>query len=204
MPQQAAYNQQPKATPKSFFGVAQPTILKPGQALPPKPPERKNIESKPAQAADAKPKEAIEAVPLTGPALNVAKLSERLTDVIREETKMLKEKRPSEAQHLHGEKNRLIIEYKDALGQLKMQNHILGGKESKERKYLRSLTDKLRDNLRDNARIVLRLKAIAEGVVKSVGEEVAKRDRPVMGYGARPANASLAARPTSLSLNQII
>lgn len=169
------------------------------QTAPPKPVDQ----TPPAEGEVTRPK--AQTPPLTGPALKVLKLTERLQSVIVEETKLLKARHPREAQKLHGEKSRLMVEYREAIGQLKQQEQVLGAKDSHERQHLRDITDGLRDALRDHARIVLRLKSVTEGLVKSVGEEVAKRDRPVVSYGAQ---AQIAAgyknRPTSLALNQVI
>ncbi len=142
---------------------------------------------------------------LTGHGATVAKLTIELTEHIARETAFLKERRPREAQKLHGGKSRLMAEYRDAMGKLKVNEHLLGSKDSQERKYLRKLTDELRVTLRDHARIVLRLKSVAEGLIKSVGEEVAKKNQPVTAYGKNAAFArSKQSTPTSLSLNQII
>lgn len=143
--------------------------------------------------------------PVTSHGATVARLTTELTDLITRETNLLQARRPQEAKVLHGEKNRLMAEYKIAIGRLKSNEHLLGNKESAERKYLRGLTDKLREAIRDHARIVLRLKSVTEGLIRSVGEEVRKKNNPVLGYGQ---NASIAqgrnARPTSLSLNQTV
>ncbi len=142
---------------------------------------------------------------LTGPALKVTRLTEKLRDVIAEETKLLEARLPRKAQELHGEKARLIVEYREALGALKQNDRVLGEKDSKERAHVKAITDTLRDALKDHARIVLRLKSVAEGLVRSVGEEVNKRSKLFVGYGA---NASMGSNkmigPTSLAFNQVI
>ena len=118
---------------------------------------------------------------------------------------MLKLRRTQEAQQLHGEKSKLMAEYKTTMNQLQVNEHLLGEKESGHRKYIKFVTEKLREILRDHARVVLRLKSVAEGLIKSVGEEVAKQQRPVTSYGRNAAyQVSKAARPMSLSLNQVI
>lgn len=163
------------------------------------------IPNQPSAAEAEKKRASKPSVLLTGPALKVARLTERLTNVIAEETRLLHARLPREAEKSHGEKSRLIVEYREALGSLKQQDRCLGGKDSPERSHIRSLTDLLRDALRDNARIVLRLKSVAEGVVRSVGDEVAKKNKPVTGYGA---NATTPRMPqgntTSLAFNQVI
>ena len=142
---------------------------------------------------------------LTGPGAKLAKLTTSLSELIKRETSFLKERKPREAQRLHGEKSRLMAEYKNTMNQLQVNEHLLGAKDSAERKYIKFLTDHLREILRDHARIVLRLKSVAEGLIKSVGDEVAKQNRPVLSYGKTAAyQVSRAARPMSLSLNQVI
>lgn len=142
---------------------------------------------------------------LTGPGAKLVKLTKSLCDLIAQETNLLKLRRTREAQALHGQKSKLMAEYKNTMNQLQMNEHILGDKDSGERKFLKFVTDKLREILRDHARVVLRLKSVAEGLIKSVGEEVAKQQRPVTAYGHNAAyQVSKAARPMSLSLNQVI
>ncbi|NVJ97560.1 MAG: hypothetical protein HWE25_05370 [Alphaproteobacteria bacterium] len=143
--------------------------------------------------------------PLTSHGATVARLTTELSELIERETNLLQARRPQEAKQLHGEKSRLMAEYKAALGKLKLSEHLLGPKGSKERQYLRGLTDQLRDNIREHARVVLRLKSVTEGLIRSVGEEVQKKTNPVLGYGKNAAvNYARNVRPTSLSLNQTI
>ncbi|MCJ9430332.1 hypothetical protein [Kordiimonas marina] len=142
---------------------------------------------------------------LTGNVEKLVRLTVALTELIERETALLKSRRPREAQKLHGEKSRLMAEYRNSLGLVQVNSHLLGPEDSPERKYLRDVTDELREALRDHARIVLRLKSVAEGLIKSVGEEVTRQNQPVMAYGKNAAmQRSSTARPTSLSLNQVI
>lgn len=143
--------------------------------------------------------------PLSGPGAKLAKITIELYELIARETQFLKERKPREAQQLHGHKNRLMAEYKDTINHLQVNDKLLGPKDSSARKYIKRLTDKLREVLRDHARIVLRLKSVAEGIVKSIGEEVVKQNRPVVSYGQNAAfKQPTAARPTSLQLNQVV
>lgn len=142
---------------------------------------------------------------LTGPGAKLVKLTKSLCDLIARETALLKARRTRDAQELHGTKSRLMAEYKNTMSQLQVNEHLLGEKDSGERKYIKFITDKLREILRDHARVVLRLKSVAEGLIKSVGDEVAKQNQPVTAYGNNAAyQVSRAARPMSLSLNQVI
>lgn len=142
---------------------------------------------------------------LAGAALQVARLTEKLTRLIMEETKLLHLRKPQEAQKLHSEKNQAIAEYKQALSKLYNTRQILGPEDSPERQYIRRLTDSLKSALRDHARIVLRLKSITEGLVRSVTDEVNKTQRSASGYSRNANHAFYSQRtPTSLALNQVI
>jgi hypothetical protein len=98
-----------------------------------------------------------------------------------------------------------MAEYREVLNNLQVNEKLLGPKDSPARKYIKELTDKFRATLRDHARIVLRLKSVAEGIIKSVGEEVVKKNRPIVSY-SRTAGYNMPAhsKPTSLQLNQVI
>ena len=142
---------------------------------------------------------------LTGQGAKLASLTISLSDLIQEETKLLGQRLTTEAKRLHGTKNRLMAEYRDTLQQLQVNEKLLGPKESPVRQYIRKLTDRFREILRAHARIVLRLKSVAEGIVKSVGEEVIKRNRPIVGYSSNAAfRMPTQIPPTSLQLNQVI
>jgi len=143
--------------------------------------------------------------PLFGLAAKLATIMHDLTAIIAQETGLLKSQKPREAQSLHGTKNRLIVEYKDIIGRLKVNQDSLGDKGSKARTFLRELGEKLKDTLKDHARVVIRMKSMSEGLIKSIGEEVAKKTGPVLGYGktARMA-APPATMPPSLALNELI
>ncbi len=142
---------------------------------------------------------------LTGAGAKLVRLTRSLCDLISRETSLLQERKTQDAQLLHGEKSKLMAEYKTTMNQLQANEHLLGEKDSGQRKYIKFITDKLREILRDHARVVLRLKSVTEGLVKSVGEEVAKQQRPVTSYGRNAAyQVSRAAQPMSLSLNQVI
>lgn len=142
---------------------------------------------------------------LSGHGAKLANLTISLSELIQEETRLLQARLTREAQRLHGQKNRLMAEYRETLNMLQVNDKLLGPKDSSIRKYIRAITDKFREVLRDHARIVLRLKSVAEGIIKSVGEEVVKKNRPVVGYGSNAAfKMPGTARPTSLQLNQVI
>lgn len=143
--------------------------------------------------------------PLAGKAAKLANLTTEIRHLLDEETRFLKNNRPADAKELHGRKNRLMAEYKDTINQLKVNPKSLGSEKSVQRQYIKKLTDLMRESLKAHARVILRLKAISEGLIKSIGEEVAKKDQPVLAYGNRATvSLSKTIRPTSLALNELI
>ncbi|GHF29448.1 hypothetical protein GCM10017044_25890 [Kordiimonas sediminis] len=142
---------------------------------------------------------------LNGHGAKLASLTRQLKDLIDRETQYLKDHQTDEAQRLHGDKHRLMAEYRDTLNKVRVNEKQLGPEDSPARKALKKITDEFRESLRDHARVILRLKAVTEGIVKTVGEEVSRKNRPVVGYGANAAFRKPAhARPTSISLNKVI
>lgn len=142
---------------------------------------------------------------LTGPGAKLIRITTELKDIVRHETELLERKRPQEIKSLQGQKIRLMSQYKDAMNNARVNEKLLGPADSDMRTRIKDATNSLREELKHNARIVIRLKTITEGLLKSVGNEVAKKDRPAVGYGKsaqmiRPQTI----RPTSLSFNSII
>ena len=142
---------------------------------------------------------------LTGDAARLVKLTHALNDLLTQETELLRSQRPREAGQFHGEKNRLMSEYRETLNRLQINREQLGGDNSEVRNHIKSVTGAFRETLRDHARIVLRLKSVAEGLIKTVSEEATRQTQPVIGYGSSAApNVPKTLRPTSLSLNRTI
>jgi hypothetical protein len=151
------------------------------------------------------PEADVRKLPITGPGEKLVKITNKLADLIKLETKFLKERKTQEAKALHGEKSRLMAEYRETLSHLQVNEHLLGEKDSDERKYVKKVTEGLREVLRDHARIILRLKAVTEGIVKSVNEEVRKSKPAVIGYDRTAAfSMPVGAAPAPVSINQMV
>ncbi|WND01910.1 hypothetical protein QGN29_10135 [Temperatibacter marinus] len=141
----------------------------------------------------------------TGPGQRLIDITEQLTSLIKQETGFLLSRATKDAANLHGEKSRLMALYKTTLHHLQVNEHLLGPKESAIRGFIRKVTDSFRDALKEHTRVVIRMKSISEGIIRSIGEEVTKQNRPVVGYGANAAMvAPKSATTTSISLNQVI
>jgi len=142
---------------------------------------------------------------LTGPGAKLIRITTELKDIVRHETELLERKRPQEIKSLQGQKVRLMAQYKDAMNNARVNENLLGAEDSEIRVRIKEATEGLREELKRNARIVIRLKTITEGLLKSVGDEVSKNNRPSIGYnkGAQMMKPQTV-RPTSLSFNSMV
>ena len=57
------------------------------------------------------------------------------------------------------------------------------------RKRLFEATQKFRDLLNAQTRLLTRLRGASEGMIRAVAEEIERRNAPMRGYGATPAQA---------------
>ena len=151
------------------------------------------------------PPQVIPSEHLTGPGAKLIRITTELKDIVRHETELLERKRPQEIKTLQGQKIRLMSQYRDAMNNARVNENLLGPEDSDIRVRIKEVTEGLREELKYNARIVIRLKTITEGLLKSVGEEVTKHNRPALGYskGAQMTTPQ-SVRPTSLSFNKIV
>ncbi len=142
---------------------------------------------------------------LEGPAARLVALGEQISRLIEKEGELIRTGRIAEAEALAGEKARLGAEYHQTLRLLQKEaDRWLGPQDSPRRRLLRTASDALRARLHEHARLVLRYKALTEGVIRAIGEEVHKRRRPLARYGPGGRDASLAPEPTSLALDRCL
>lgn len=142
---------------------------------------------------------------LTGPGAKLIRITTELKDIVRHETELLENKRPQEIKSLQGQKIRLMSQYKDVMNNARVNENLLGPEDSDIRIRIKEATEGLREELKRNARIVIRLKTITEGLLKSVSQEVGKRNRPAIGYGKGAQMITpQTTTPTSLSFNRMI
>ena len=135
----------------------------------------------------------------------VIAVTESLTDVIRQENSLLKEKRPRDTAKLQAEKAKLTATYNQELLTLQRQGQAVRQAGPDVIARLRGVTDRFQETLATHVRLVTTLKTVTENVLKTISDEVGRRNNPVQTYGnnaaiRRPAGAV----PTSLSFNRTI
>lgn len=139
-----------------------------------------------------------------GPVLQLINTTQDLTAILRRETALLEEGRTQAASELHGEKTRLATEYRKSIGTLKVQKDLLGPPDSEIRRQIEKVNEDFRSELKRHAKTVVRLKTVTEGIIRSIGDEVAKKDTPVQQYGRNAAVQGKRPNPTSISLNAVV
>jgi len=130
----------------------------------------------------------------------------KLTEVIGEEIKLLKERRPKEADKFLPIKNNLIIAYNQEMDALKNRGGLAAAGNGENVRKLKSETRLFKKALDRHLRLVKALKTVSENMIRAVGDEVARRKDQTSNYGA---NAKITRKrnqnsPTSLTLNKTI
>jgi hypothetical protein len=144
-----------------------------------------------------------------GPLDALILITERLIDLILAENVLLNERRPSELTKQIDEKQRLAAMYAREMATLQKDPSRVQGAAPADVAKLKDITARFRSLIEQNGRKVNAMRVVTERLVKSIGDEVAKRNRPVNGYDKhatmRPATRNWRiAQPTSLALDRRI
>ena len=127
-----------------------------------------------------------------------------LTQLIERESNLLERKRPSDLSAFEAEKRRLSTAYTKAVAALRVNKAALDAMTMEDKTALKEAIETFDGALKAHGRLVLRLKTVSEGIVRAVGREVEKRNRPVSSYqgNAQMRPPAPASAPTSISLDQ--
>ena len=141
----------------------------------------------------------------SNPVVTLASLMRRLSDVISAENEHIRAHRPNEARKLHEEKGKLSAAYTREMELVRKNGGITTFGNPDQLRDLKRQTTAFNDLVEDHRKLVERSRAITEGMIKAISEEVSRRNRPVQAYGknALPPRKTNT-QPTSLTLNQII
>jgi ABC-type transporter Mla subunit MlaD len=112
-------------------------------------------------------------------------LSERLTALLDQETAAFNEHRPGLPRDLADEKTRLANNYRLELTRIAADRSLIAPAPVELRGQLEVATRTLQAAVKENARAVLKVKAVSEGLVKAIGDEIAKNRASPIGYGPR-------------------
>jgi len=139
------------------------------------------------------------------PVVTLASLMRRLSDVISAENEHIRAHRPAEARKLHEEKGKLSAAYTREMELVRKNGGITAFGNADQLRDLKRQTQTFSRLVDDHRKLVERSRAITEGMIKAISEEVSRRNRPAQTYGknALPPRKTVE-RPTSLTLNQVI
>ena len=119
------------------------------------------------------------------------KLTARLTELLDQETALFEARKPHEAEALQKEKTRLATIYRAETQRASADPSRLSGLPPALKTQLQDNTRRFEAALERNGAAVEALKALTEGLVKSLADEAARQAQAKSGYGpsaARPAN----------------
>lgn len=131
-------------------------------------------------------------------------ITQALTRLIEEETTLLRSRRGGDLKQLAAEKSRLSAQYEQELRLIRQHQSLMGETDRALRVAVRDATRAFHDALDSNRRILTRKRKIGEGLIKAIGDEVARRSRPLPSYSRNARVDSAGRDPTSLALNQTI
>ena len=111
-------------------------------------------------------------------------LTERLTEVMAQETEILNGMRPSEIGPLQSEKTSLSMAYSDAVGAANSRASNVASARMDLRESLARTTARLQDAMADNLRAITIARAFNERLVRALGEAVIEHRHPATAYTA--------------------
>ncbi|WP_300555935.1 flagellar basal-body protein FlbY [Maricaulis sp.] len=132
------------------------------------------------------------------------KLTQRLTDLIRQETSLFKERRPQDALPLQDEKSKLANIYRTEVSRARQEPTRFAGAPSTVKSALRQSTEVFHKALAENGHAVAAMKQLTEGVVKAIADEAARQKSAGGGYGPGATHQTHAPSGMNLAINQTI
>ena len=133
-------------------------------------------------------------------------ITERLGEVVEQETTLLKQRRPDQIGTLLPRKTQLGAAYEEELTIVGRNRDFLMKEAPHEMGQLQSVVARFRKTLDEHGRVLAAAKVVTERMVRNISDEVARRDRPDAGYSryARQARPNRTSRPVSLAVNQVV
>ncbi|MBO6729809.1 MAG: flagellar basal-body protein FlbY [Maricaulis sp.] len=130
------------------------------------------------------------------------KLTQRLTDLIRQETSLFQERRPQDALHLQDEKSKLANIYRVEVSRARQEPQRFAGASAPVKDALREATEMFHKALAENGHAVAAMKTLTEGVVKAIADEAARQKSAGGGYGPGAGHRAVAPGAMNIALNQ--
>lgn len=130
------------------------------------------------------------------------KLTTRLTELIRQETVLFRERRPQDALGLQDEKTKLTTIYRSEVSRARQEPTRFAGAGTPIKSALRQATTVFHEALAENGHVVAAMKEITEGVVKAIADEAARQRTAGGGYGPGATQPSAVPGGLSIAVNR--
>ena len=118
-------------------------------------------------------------------------LTEQLTERMRLDAEAFEARRPHQAASRIEETQRLANLYRRESDRVKQNPSLIAGAPPQLRRRLAKASEAFEVTLARHGRAVFALKAVTEGVVKAIAEEVARARAAIQGYGPGARMATL-------------
>ncbi len=129
-------------------------------------------------------------------------LTDRLTGLIEQETALIEARAPLLDGALGEEKARLANVYRLEMTRIAQDRTLIREAPAQQLDGLRGATVRFRAALAAHERALIGVKAVAEGLVRAIAEEVARVRAGSRGYGASGGYAAPASEAAALALNK--
>lgn len=112
----------------------------------------------------------------------ILKLTQELTRLITLETNLLKTRRAAALRETEAEKNRLSALYAREMRAIQMRPELLAGASAEQRAMLRDASTEFRECVVRHVRTLSRIRAVSEGLIVAIGEELDRMRKPITSY----------------------
>ena len=145
--------------------------------------------------------------PMSVPLMNerltrLLNITQSLTRLVEDENRLLRARRASDLKSLAEEKTRLSAHYQQELRLIRQHKGLMPEADRPLREAVREATRQFHEALDSNQRILAGKRKIGEGLIQAIGDEVARRSRPLPSYSRNARIDGRPGGPTSLALNQ--
>ncbi len=112
----------------------------------------------------------------------ILSLTRQLQDLITSETMLLKSRRASSLRETQEEKTRLSSLYAREMRAIKTRPELLSGVSAAQKEKLRAASASFKKCIATHVRTLARIRAVSEGMVVAIGEELSRMRKPMTSY----------------------
>lgn len=131
----------------------------------------------------------------------LAETMTRLQEIMTEETACVRQHGFTRLEELHAEKTRLSKSYMQDFALFRANANSLAELAGEMMPRLRQAHDSLQQATRDNLTAIAAARAVSEGLLQTIADEVQKKRQPVTAYTATGATASSRRHNPAIAVN---